>query len=68
MTTLMERIEAFIERHGMTTYAFGEKAIGDKHLVRQLRAGRDLRMSTVDRIERYMVDVEAQASADPVVN
>lgn len=60
---LMERIDAFLLRHGMSPYAFGEKAIGDKHLVNQLRAGRDLRMSTVQRIERFMEAHEAEASS-----
>jgi hypothetical protein len=68
MMTLMERIDAFTERHGMSPYAFGHKAIGDKHLVSQLRAGRDLRMSTVKRIEQFMADRDAGASFDQTPN
>lgn len=47
--------------HELSDWQFGELALKDKHLIRQLRAGRDLRMSTVARIEQFMADYKAGA-------
>lgn len=51
---LLNQIEAFRAKHGLSDWQFGELAINDKHFVRQLRAGRDVRMSTVKRVQSFM--------------
>ncbi|WP_143005035.1 hypothetical protein [Novosphingobium aromaticivorans] len=52
--TLLDDIEQFLERHALSATALGQQALGDRHFVRQLRAGRDVRMSTVERVRRFM--------------
>lgn len=37
MTSLLSDIEVFIAAHGLAESTFGQKAMGDKHLVKQLR-------------------------------
>jgi aspartate carbamoyltransferase catalytic subunit len=56
MDTLIEEIAAFCARHGMSESQFGVLALNDKNLVPDLRKGRDLRFSTMDRIRKCMAD------------
>lgn len=56
---LLQEIEAFCAKHGFSDWQFGEMALRDKHFVRQLRDGRDLRMSTVERVRQKMAEHEA---------
>lgn len=64
-TTLADEIEAFLSRHEMSPVTFGRKAMRDPHFVRDLRAGRDLKMSTVEKVRGFMAQfVEAPASAE----
>lgn len=37
MSTLLSEIEVFIAAHGLAETTFGQRAMGDKHLVKQLR-------------------------------
>lgn len=60
--TLLQEIEAFLNRTGMSATAFGAKALNDPPFVQQLRDGRDPKMSTVDRIRDFMARDEY---ADP---
>jgi hypothetical protein len=55
MQQLLNDIELFLSTHGMKPTAFGEKALGDKHLVRQLRAGRRVWPETENSIRQFMV-------------
>lgn len=54
MSTLISEIEAFTQRHGMSEWAFGEAALNDRHFIRQLREGRDIRVSTLARVRGFM--------------
>ena len=60
--TLLSDIENFIARHGMAESTFGRNAIGDWKLISTLRAGRDLRTSTVERIRAFMNSYVAEAA------
>ena len=51
---LLDHIETFLARSGMTATAFGEAAVNDGHLVRELRSGRDVTLKTVERIRHYI--------------
>jgi len=55
MENLIRQIEAFCEAHGVSERQFGELAMNDGKLVAQIRSGRDLRYSTVQRITDFMV-------------
>lgn len=51
---ILGEVEDFLRRTGVTATQFGEEALGDPGLVRQLREGRDPRSKTVAIIRRYM--------------
>lgn len=54
MDTLLSDIEKFTANNGLSEWQFGELALNDRHFIRQLRDGRDLRMSTVERVKCFM--------------
>ena len=54
MSSLLQRIEAFLDRHLMEATAFGDKVVGDGHFVFDLRKGRKPRRFTVHIVEEYM--------------
>lgn len=68
MTTesLLARIDAFLEAHGISPTAFGMSAVGDPNFVRDLRAGREPRRRVVSKVEDYMATQPqpAQAAAE----
>jgi len=47
---LLKSILAFCKQNEVTETSFGKKAIGDPNLVRDMRAGRELRSSTVRKV------------------
>ena len=51
---LLADIEAFLLRTGMKAADFGLLAVRDVAFVYRLRDGRDLRMSTADRVRDFM--------------
>lgn len=55
MAHILTDIEAFLETHGMKPTAFGDLALKDRHLVRQLRAGRRLWPETEAKVRHFMV-------------
>ena len=60
---LLDEVNSFLNRVGMAPTQFGKDAIGDPNLVRHLRAGRDPRLSTAQRVRDFMVQYEADVSA-----
>lgn len=64
MDKLLAEIEGFASQHGMSDAAFGEASLNDRHLVRQLRAGRELRSATLARVRKFMAEYRpAQVAA-----
>lgn len=63
MSTLLSEIEAFTQRHSMSEWAFGEAVLNDRHFVRQLREGRDIRFSTFGKVQAFMETYSADAQA-----
>lgn len=51
---LLLRIEQHLRRRRMSPSRFGREAVGDPNLVEQLRAGRELRAATAQRILTYL--------------
>jgi hypothetical protein len=64
MASLLDDIGAFIEAHGLSESQFGVLAVNDKNLVPDLRGGRDIRMSTLETIRRFMMTYRPEAQAD----
>lgn len=63
MEQLLSDIEAFCATHGLAETRFGELAMGDKPFVKQLRDGRDIRVSTVHKLRAFMASYEAGEAA-----
>ena len=51
---LVCEVDAFMARTGMTQTDFGLLSIGDPNLYRHLKAGRNPRLPTMDRIRTFM--------------
>lgn len=51
---LLCEIEAFTSRHEMPDTTFGRRAMGDPHLVRDIRLTRCLRPESVEKIRDFM--------------
>jgi len=51
---LLARIEAYLTAQGMAPTAFGKSAAGDPRLVFEMRAGRELRRATAERVNRFL--------------
>lgn len=54
MMVLLDRIDAFLRARRMTPTRFGREAVGDAKFVLQLRAGREPRSRTVQRVIAYL--------------
>lgn len=62
---LLKEIEDFLKSSGMSATAFGTAALNDPPFVQQLRKGRDIKMSTAERIRAFIRDAAgAPAQAD----
>lgn len=51
---LLGEIEAFCATREMSVTTFGLRAVNDPNIVPQLRGGRDVRLSTVERLQTFM--------------
>lgn len=51
---LLEQIEAYLMRSGVSPSTFGRLAAGDPRLVADLRTGRRLRPGTDERLRNYL--------------
>jgi predicted transcriptional regulator len=56
----LKEVEAFLVRSGMAPTRLGSLATGDPSLVANLREGRDLRASTMDKVRQCMRDHEGE--------
>lgn len=54
---ILAEIEQFIAERGMTPTAFGMGALKDPNLIPDLRAGRECKRSTAERIRAFMAEV-----------
>jgi hypothetical protein len=54
MSTLLTDIEAFLKTHDMAPTKFGDDGMGDRHFVRQLRAGRRVWPETEAKARQFM--------------
>lgn len=56
MTDLLATVTDFLRQSGMADTTFGRQAMGDPNFVFDLREGRDYRVSTVQRVEKFIAD------------
>ena len=50
------RIDAFLSRSGLSASKFGVLSCNDGAFVFDLRAGREPKMSTIKKVDKFMVD------------
>jgi hypothetical protein len=62
---ILTEIEAFRAKAGIPPTTFGRRAIGDANLIDNLRAGRELRRATEQKVRTFMAEnaPEQQAAA-----
>jgi hypothetical protein len=53
-TILIAEVEAFLERHAMSATRFGLASVNDGHFVRELREGKDIKLSTAEKVIGFM--------------
>ena len=58
---LLADIATFCATHGVSESWLGQKALGDKHFVEQVRAGRDVKSLTELKMRLFMRDHQAAA-------
>lgn len=60
---LIGDIESYLARTGMTETQFGLAAINDGSLIsRRLRGGMNVKISTIDKVRRFMADNPPEAA------
>lgn len=57
---LLAEVLAYCEARGVAKTRFGREAVNDRSLVSDLLSGRELRLSTIAAIRRYMATGEAR--------
>ena len=56
-------VEAFLRRTALAPTTFGEMALGDRHFVRQIRAGRRCWPETVAKVRVFMLGYAPEEDA-----
>lgn len=51
---ILGEIEAYISEEGLSLSAFGELSVGDPRFVFDLKAGREPRRKTVEKVKNFM--------------
>lgn len=59
---ILSEIDAFIHATELKERDFGLLALNDKNFIPQLRAGRDVRASTVAKVKDFMASYRNEAS------
>jgi hypothetical protein len=63
MSSILKDVETFLQAHDISPTAFGDLAMKDRHLVRQLRAGRYCFPKTEAKIRNFMATYRPDQSA-----
>lgn len=62
MSEILSEVESFLKRNPqVSATSFGVRATKDRHLVRQMRAGRRLWPETIARVRKFMSDFDQPA-------
>lgn len=59
---ILAEIDRFIQASNLKERDFGLLALNDKNFVPQLRAGRDIRASTVAKLKEFMASYRSEAA------
>jgi hypothetical protein len=61
MDDILSEVAVFLSAQGMKDSRFGREAVGDPTFVGTLRAGREPRRATVEKVRRYMLTYSGTA-------
>lgn len=61
---LLAKIDSFRAAHGLSESAFGLAAVSDVKIVRRIRAGQNITLGTIERIEAWMAQQPPAIHAD----
>lgn len=56
---LVERIDAFLQRHDMAPSRLGREVTGEPNLIFSIREGRQPNLDTLNRLANYMAELDA---------
>ena len=59
---LLQKIEAFMRQNKMHATDFGKRALKDPNFVFRLRNGRDITLTTLDKLETFMLEYDENLS------
>ncbi|MAH46394.1 hypothetical protein CMI37_11220 [Candidatus Pacearchaeota archaeon] len=59
---LVEELDSFLWKHGLSDTKFGILSVGDGHLMRRIRDGRPIRRSTVLKIRKWIQRFELDSA------
>lgn len=62
--SLLERIEAFLGRSGLSARQFGLLAAGDHKLVKRLRGGAGVTLTVIEKAERFMTERDRASAGE----
>ena len=63
--TLIDDIDAFIERHDMHTTVFSQLAMNDSAFLLRLKAGTEPSAPTIDRVRKFMFEYKGHVRRRP---
>lgn len=63
MESLLPEIDLFMATHGLSPTKFGELALNDRHLVRQIQKGRRLWPETAAKVRAFMATYRPEQEA-----
>jgi hypothetical protein len=61
---LLQDIEGFLDRVGMTATKFGKLSVNDPTLVHRMRKGADVRMETAEKLRKFMAEHQSPRPLD----
>jgi hypothetical protein len=59
---LIEDIEEFKTRMGMTATRFGQLSVGDGNFIRAIKTGRTPSLGTIDKVRQFMKSYKRRAA------
>jgi hypothetical protein len=68
LSAFLAEVEAFLGRSGLPASTFGARALNDPQFVFDLRAGRAVRLTTVDRVRAFIAAEDAALEAKHLPN
>ncbi len=63
--TVVEDVETFLAKTGLSEWQFGMAAVGDHKFLKRLRSGHGVTLTVIEKAERFMREHSVPPAADP---